>query len=118
MSCCVQAEDGIRDGHVTGVQTCALPIWGNHGFVIDRDPRRFINALRCQTLPGACWYVIATLFLVTHENLLSLASRLKRYPVLPECDHRPHDQQTACYQYQNVFPHHVAWAAVVATRNH
>src|SRR5207253_5408462 len=21
------AEDGIRDGHVTGVQTCALPIW-------------------------------------------------------------------------------------------
>src|SRR5690625_5369072 len=30
MSQCVfffQAEDGIRDGHVTGVQTCALPIW-------------------------------------------------------------------------------------------
>src|SRR5690625_7277854 len=24
---CFQAEDGIRDGHVTGVQTCALPIW-------------------------------------------------------------------------------------------
>src|SRR5436309_11601230 len=23
---CVQAEDGIRDFHVTGVQTCALPI--------------------------------------------------------------------------------------------
>src|SRR6266508_6061459 len=23
-----QAEDGIRDGHVTGVQTCALPIYG------------------------------------------------------------------------------------------
>src|SRR5690606_39528154 len=22
------AEDGIRDFHVTGVQTCALPIWG------------------------------------------------------------------------------------------
>src|SRR5437870_13880623 len=29
MSLCFffQAEDGIRDGHVTGVQTCALPIW-------------------------------------------------------------------------------------------
>src|SRR5690625_6151350 len=30
MCCCLvfffQAEDGIRDGHVTGVQTCALPI--------------------------------------------------------------------------------------------
>src|SRR5690606_8179147 len=25
------AEDGIRDFHVTGVQTCALPIWGPHG---------------------------------------------------------------------------------------
>src|SRR5439155_17931419 len=23
----LQAEDGIRDGHVTGVQTCALPVW-------------------------------------------------------------------------------------------
>src|SRR5690625_7695642 len=30
-----QAEDGIRDGHVTGVQTCALPIspWAS-------EPRR------------------------------------------------------------------------------
>src|SRR5690606_40700996 len=26
-SCFFQAEDGIRDFHVTGVQTCALPIW-------------------------------------------------------------------------------------------
>src|SRR6202045_4764713 len=26
-SCFFQAEDGIRDGHVTGVQTCALPIY-------------------------------------------------------------------------------------------
>src|SRR5688500_19718806 len=25
----VQAEDGIRDYKVTGVQTCALPIYGN-----------------------------------------------------------------------------------------
>src|SRR5690606_40131719 len=27
-SFCFQAEDGIRDFHVTGVQTCALPISG------------------------------------------------------------------------------------------
>src|SRR5690606_40095733 len=26
-----QAEDGIRDFHVTGVQTCALPILGTNG---------------------------------------------------------------------------------------
>src|SRR5437762_4826296 len=25
-----QAEDGIRDTSVTGVQTCALPIWTHH----------------------------------------------------------------------------------------
>src|SRR5271166_1902976 len=30
-----QAEDGIRDGHVTGVQTCALPIFLTRG----DDPR-------------------------------------------------------------------------------
>src|SRR5690625_6098446 len=30
-----QAEDGIRDGHVTGVQTCALPIAGLQRFPDD-----------------------------------------------------------------------------------
>src|SRR5690625_6943445 len=34
-----QAEDGIRDGHVTGVQTCALPI-----FIIDIGLRGFLPA--------------------------------------------------------------------------
>src|SRR5690625_2395537 len=29
-----QAEDGIRDGHVTGVQTCALPITDGGGSVL------------------------------------------------------------------------------------
>src|SRR5437763_12715272 len=34
-----QAEDGIRDTSVTGVQTCALPIYPLvHGFVARRDP--------------------------------------------------------------------------------
>src|SRR5690606_41196260 len=28
-----QAEDGIRDFHVTGVQTCALPIFADENFV-------------------------------------------------------------------------------------
>src|SRR5690625_5676585 len=30
-----QAEDGIRDGHVTGVQTCALPILRGAGGLLD-----------------------------------------------------------------------------------
>src|SRR5207253_7416756 len=33
-----QAEDGIRDGHVTGVQTCALPI-----FILDQDQETLIK---------------------------------------------------------------------------
>src|SRR5690625_6538553 len=36
-----QAEDGIRDGHVTGVQTCALPICGDR----DRRDRRRVSGL-------------------------------------------------------------------------
>src|SRR5690625_6950100 len=34
-----QAEDGIRDGHVTGVQTCALPIFRTNN--IEKDAERF-----------------------------------------------------------------------------
>src|SRR5207253_8436403 len=30
------AEDGIRDGHVTGVQTCALPISSAHAACLPR----------------------------------------------------------------------------------
>src|SRR5690606_40949780 len=36
-----QAEDGIRDFHVTGVQTCALPISGNSGRSPDATGPRF-----------------------------------------------------------------------------
>src|SRR5690625_6573516 len=49
----LQPEDGIRAGHVTGVQTCALPIWaGGAGRSIGvkkprtaggRAPSRFIR---------------------------------------------------------------------------
>src|SRR5690606_40133784 len=42
-----QAEDGIRDFHVTGVQTCALPIWRD-GRWCDR-----LHALRYRKPSGA-----------------------------------------------------------------
>src|SRR5207253_4683115 len=53
-----QAEDGIRDGHVTGVQTCALPIYIRAGdcfqallsrridVPFDFDPAALYRALR------------------------------------------------------------------------
>src|SRR5437870_13797784 len=40
-----QAEDGIRDGHVTGVQTCALPIW--RPGETRRGPRAIALSSRC-----------------------------------------------------------------------
>src|SRR6266700_3415444 len=33
----VQAEDGIRDFHVTGVQTCALPIFDDRDMLVVSD---------------------------------------------------------------------------------
>src|SRR6266581_4506424 len=38
-----QAEDGIRDGRVTGVQTCALPIW-NKMHIHSSDQVLFVTA--------------------------------------------------------------------------
>src|SRR6266853_3272588 len=42
-----QAEDGIRDLTVTGVQTCALPIFVR----LDRDGRRSLDLLRWGLVP-------------------------------------------------------------------
>src|SRR3989442_4323228 len=40
-----QAEDGIRDADVTGVQTCALPIWRLRETEIRKD---FAERVRCR----------------------------------------------------------------------
>src|SRR5690606_40776122 len=51
-----QAEDGIRDVHVTGVQTCALPISGS-GRGSSGLPRRRPTAPRApahRRSPGSC----------------------------------------------------------------
>src|SRR6266496_6297300 len=60
-----QAEDGIRDLYVTGVQTCALPIWRNsiaqswssalrRGWVCQRG----LGAVRSQLVLGASYQVL------------------------------------------------------------
>src|SRR5207247_5254613 len=50
-----QAEDGIRDPLVTGVQTCALPILRRHGVTQDLPARRRVacDALRQQSAGAA-----------------------------------------------------------------
>src|SRR5256885_5898963 len=40
-----QAEDGIRDYKVTGVQTCALPIYGQHRLAERRAADELLQAL-------------------------------------------------------------------------
>src|SRR5260370_22118162 len=51
-----QAEDGIRDSSVTGVQTCALPIFGNHArfreIVIERGARMVPDRIALITMRG------------------------------------------------------------------
>src|SRR5205085_3111947 len=47
-----QAEDGIRDLTVTGVQTCALPIYyGPYQFPEKLIPLMIVKALRDEQLP-------------------------------------------------------------------
>src|SRR2546430_4034307 len=53
-----QAEDGIRDLTVTGVQTCALPIWlrapaGQRGHCPSRPPARRRRSSRGAPAAGA-----------------------------------------------------------------
>src|SRR5690606_8709489 len=43
-----QAEDGIRDFHVTGVQTCALPIWGGLGEEVELQANTIAAAIAKQ----------------------------------------------------------------------
>src|SRR2546427_7383027 len=45
-----QAEDGIRDLTVTGVQTCALPIWSRRSFAFASDPTAPMNVVEAPRL--------------------------------------------------------------------
>src|SRR2546422_8405094 len=47
-----QAEDGIRDVAVTGVQTCALPIWEDHARLLGRLGNREVVARADVVGPG------------------------------------------------------------------
>src|SRR5438876_8798332 len=48
-----QAEDGIRDGRVTGVQTCALPILVVNGAGLGERVRKPVSLLRRKLLNGS-----------------------------------------------------------------
>src|SRR5207245_8068715 len=53
-----QAEDGIRDATVTGVQTCALPIYGSQGGIVvnPAEPSTFVlTGFPSTTTSGDSW---------------------------------------------------------------
>src|SRR5690606_39782702 len=53
-----QAEDGIRDFHVTGVQTCALPICeGSYVFTTDNSPGTVTATMQGNGLQGVLFGV-------------------------------------------------------------
>src|SRR5690606_40158215 len=59
-----QAEDGIRDFHVTGVQTCALPIWISTVDMVGATLRMRLNRV-CMAglapmMPMSCGPSVAT----------------------------------------------------------
>src|SRR2546429_5282455 len=78
-----QAEDGIRDVAVTGVQTCALPI------SIGADRFRIIRQLLTESL-GIATTGAALGILLAWRGLAFLASRLDRKSVVlgKECRSR------------------------------
>src|SRR5256886_15211364 len=47
-----QAEDGIRDLTVTGVQTCALPISDRQVAVVTQEHREYFGPLSSDLAPG------------------------------------------------------------------
>src|SRR5439155_16612469 len=75
------AEDGIRDGHVTGVQTCALPIWLHLDRAIGKLPVPAALALEARMLVGAALDRLAVWHrrgLPDHDQVLAVAEPVER----------------------------------------
>src|SRR5256885_9143824 len=79
----VKAEDGIRDYKVTGVQTCALPIWARYTF-LGTEPR---EVWRCRGggrtidrwTKARGWEVVGD----TDDPIGDLAQRMRALPAVP-----------------------------------
>src|SRR5699024_11230238 len=76
-----QAEDGIRDRNVTGVQTCALPIYTSYPLKLIPDLRDRMYWKRSYALPELIYPVI-------YKNLIHLLIRSEERRVGKECSTR------------------------------
>src|SRR2546426_8244867 len=84
-----QAEDGIRDYKVTGVQTCALPIFhmGRTDHLRSIDP--FLTRENGQTDGAVCGHVAGTYFHGLFENADFTAKFLTVIAESRQLDWRP-----------------------------
>src|ERR1039457_3480845 len=100
-----QAEDGIRDYEVTGVQTCALPIWSietqslkvtvsscGAGLPVLEDPRRpgVCSTIACPLWPPErIWRARASAFSSGDNPCTLYGARVTRVAALQDRPHRP-----------------------------
>src|SRR5206468_6108399 len=88
-----QAEDGIRDLIVTGVQTCALPISRDnasppHSTLMRRSPNQSASTRNCQNDGVACITVARLLRINSFIRAASKISRSEERRVGKECRSR------------------------------
>src|SRR5256885_11776404 len=87
--CCFQAEDGIRDYKVTGVQTCALPIYARHHACAGADGFSACDARHCRDLlPTAVLDVLRATGYIVHDLESKLDLRSEERRVGKECRSR------------------------------
>src|SRR5690606_41043080 len=78
-----QAEDGIRDFHVTGVQTCALPIYGRR--VYDPGPAGLSGRSNARDIVGNLSSKPHTYKRAGHRKMAGKSKRSEERRVGKEC---------------------------------
>src|SRR5690606_39821912 len=83
-----QAEDGIRDFHVTGVQTCALPILGIRNFKNQNSFSQFIfsKEMMAANCPYTFTKCLALIFRSAFWSSLKSSNSLKRSSAFPSIE--------------------------------
>src|SRR5436309_3894168 len=84
-----QAEDGIRDFHVTGVQTCALPIYVLALQAVEGHMRTAVGSLSVEDIYRERQKVVAAVRTLVEPDLrrmgLEIVSRSEERRVGKEC---------------------------------
>src|SRR5438876_12370807 len=77
-----QAEDGIRDGRVTGVQTCALPISGEFLMYVTEDN---LTRVECRFQDETIWLSQALMAELFDVDVRTVNERSEERRVGKEC---------------------------------